>query len=40
MEFCSGGECVWAWGGPWVVAGNFLNGPQLGDVKVVLVGKF
>ena len=40
MKFCSGGEWVWAWGDTWVIAGKFWNGPQMGDVEVVLVGKF
>ena len=27
MELCSGYEWVWDWGGPWLIAGKFWNGP-------------
>ena len=40
MEFCSGCEWVWARGDPWVIAGKFWNGPELGDVEGILVRNF
>ena len=27
MEFFPDGEWVWDWGGPWLIAGKFWNGP-------------